>query len=250
MARVRLTQDRLMRDFHDLLNSVADRIVVHGRTPDQAFNETLRAWTALLQQPRAISAEKRIGLLGELTVMNSLADKFGWDIATAAWKGPEGEEHDFGLPGFDVEVKSTAAEVRVHTVHGLGQLTPTPGRPLWLVSVQLTRGGPQDRTLSDCINAVRGRIGEAAPESVTMFDQYVSSSGWSPNAPDDEHWSLRNTPLVLAADERLPRLDHSLLDSLPAEIRGLVTVDRYRINVTHLAPASDAPPALHAFRLP
>ncbi|ELS53576.1 hypothetical protein STVIR_5496 [Streptomyces viridochromogenes Tue57] len=250
MARVRLTQDRLLRDFHDLLNAVADRIVVHGRTPDQAFNETVRAWMALLHQPRSLGAEKRIGLLGELSVMNSLADKFGWDTAVAAWKGPEGEEHDFGLPAFDIEVKSTAAETRTHTIHGLGQLTPNPDRPLWLVSVQITRGGTQDRTLPECINAVRRRISEAAPGAVSTFDRHLNMSGWSPDAPDDEHWTLRNAPLVLAVDEHLPRLEPSLLDSLPEETRRLVSIDQYRIDVTHLPASPDPPAALRAFRLP
>ncbi|MCX5382226.1 PD-(D/E)XK motif protein [Streptomyces sp. NBC_00083] len=250
MARLRLTQRHLQRDFHDLLNAVADRVVAHDRTPDQAFNETVRAWSALLESPRALHADKRIGLLGELVVMNSLASTHGWEVAATAWRGTDHEEHDFGLPGFDIEVKSTVSERRTHVVHGLDQLTPTPGRPLWLTSVQFTRGGAAGHTLSEAVRAVRTRIADAAPSALGLFEHRITAFGWSPAALDDERWALRSAPLVLTSDSHLPRLDRSLLDSLPPEVRGLVAIDSYRIDVTDLPPADDPPEALQAFRIP
>jgi hypothetical protein len=182
--------------------------------------------------------------------MNSIASKIGWNAAINAWKGADGEEHDFGLTNMDVEVKSTTTEQRAHTVHGLEQLTPTPGRTLWFVSVQITRGGPLDRTLSDCLTAVRRRVIDSAPESLDRFDQRVAMSGWSSDQLDDEHWALRNAPLVLIADSRLPRLNHLVIDSLPAEIRALVSIDHYRIDVTTLPPTINPPKSLQSFRLP
>lgn len=252
MARLRLTQERLLRDFHDLLNAVADRVVAHERTPDQAFNETVRAWSALLERPRTLDIRKRIGLMGELAVLNSLADEHGWETAVEAWTGPLATEHDFGLLDHDIEVKTTSSVRRHHTVHGLGQLAPVDGRPLWLVSFQLTRGGAHGRTLTQCIAAVRNRVAQAAPAVVAHFDSRLAVRGWCSDTPDDERWTIRPTPLVLPVDDRLPRLTPALFDALPQDARECIDDVTYRIDLTHKVPVSspEPPAALRAFRLP
>ncbi|MEU4684810.1 PD-(D/E)XK motif protein [Streptomyces xinghaiensis] len=250
MARLRLTERRLLRDFHDLLNAVAERVIVHDRTPDQAFNETVRAWGALLERPRTLNAEKRLGLLGELIVLNSVASEHGWERAAASWKGPDGEEHDFGLADHDIEVKTTSSEYRRHAIQGLRQLCPSPGRALWLVSVQLTRGGAHGRTLSEAVEAVRARIADEAPGGLQPFDRRLAAAGWSPEQPDDERWSPRTEPLVLPVDDRLPRLDERLLAGLPDTIRPRIQDITYRIDLSDLPPAPEPPTELRAFRIP
>ncbi|MGW5634095.1 PD-(D/E)XK motif protein [Streptomyces sp. NPDC003832] len=246
LARISTTQVTLMRDFHDLLTAVADRIVTHGRTLDQAFEETVRAWSALLSRPRGLSTQKRLGLMGELATMRCVAGKHGWETAVEAWTGPEGEEHDFGLPDYDLEVKTTAAERRRHTIHGIGQLDSTPGRPLWFVSVQLTRGGANGRTLSDCVRAVRAAVAEQAPASLTRLDRQLAASGWAEDVPDDERWTPRSEPRVLDAPS-LPRLDTS---SFSDSARDRVTDVQYTIDVTGLDPTLEPPSVLADFRLP
>ncbi|WP_406477589.1 PD-(D/E)XK motif protein [Streptomyces platensis] len=250
MARLRLTQERLLRDFHDLLNAVADRVVAHDRTPDQAFNETVRAWSALLEKPRTLDAHARIGLLGELTVLNSLADEHDWETAVDAWTSPLATEHDFGLPDHDIEVKTTSSVRRHHTVHGLGQLAPVDERPLWLVSLQLTRGGTHGRTLPQCVAAVRNRIAQAAPAAVARFDSHLAARGWRSDTSDDERWTMRPTPLVLPVDDRLPRLTPALLAALPQVARECIDAVTYRIDLTHKMSSAEPPAALRAFRLP
>ncbi|MEI5523673.1 PD-(D/E)XK motif protein [Streptomyces brasiliscabiei] len=247
LARIRTTQISLMRDFHDLLSAIAERVLTHGRTLDQAFAETIRAWSALLNRPHGFSTEKRIGLMGELAVLNCLAREYGWATAVESWTGPEGEEHDFSLPGFDFEVKTTASEQRRHTVHGVGQLTPTPGRPLWFASLQLTRGGSHGRTLSDCVRAVRTSVTEYAPASSGRLDNKLAAAGWSDDLPDDERWTPRAHPLLLD-DLAVPRLDPK---SLPGSVIERISNIQYTIDVTGLLPTV-APPstALDEFRLP
>ncbi|WP_129295597.1 PD-(D/E)XK motif protein [Streptomyces lydicus] len=252
MARLRLTQERLLRDFHDLLNAVADRVVAHDRTPDQAFNETVRAWSALLERPRTLDANRRIGLMGELAVLNSLGSQHGWETAVDAWTGSFATEHDFGLLDHDIEVKTTSSARRLHTIHGLGQLAPVEGRPLWLVSFQIVRGGAHGRTLSECVAAVRNRVSQAAPATVARLDVRLAARGWCSDATDDERWTMRPTPLVLPVDEDLPRLTPALLAALPQEARECVDDVTYRIDLTHKAPVTspEPPAALRAFRLP
>ncbi|MFD9329131.1 PD-(D/E)XK motif protein [Streptomyces sp. NPDC060065] len=245
-ARIRTDRAELIRDFHDFLCAVADRIVMHGRSLDQAYAETIRAWSALLDRPRSLSLEKRIGLIGELGVLSTLSNEYGWAAAVESWTGPDGEEHDFGLPGYDLEVKTTASEQRRHTIHGINQLTPAPSRSLWLASLQVTRGGTDGRTLAECARAVRAEVAEHAPASLARLDRQLTASGWSEVSPDDERWTLRSPLLLLDADE-LPRLDLSVL---PEVARGRISSVTYVLDVTHL-PASPQPPsALADFRLP
>ncbi|MFF9451397.1 PD-(D/E)XK motif protein [Streptomyces flaveolus] len=245
LARISTTEVGLMRDFHDLLTAVADRIVAHGRSLEQAFAETVRGWSALLSRPRCLDTQKRIGLMGELGVMCSVAAAYDWSTAVWSWTGPEGEEHDFGLPEIDLEVKTTATESRRHIIHGFGQLDAKPGRPLWFMSIQLTRGGTAGRTLTECVRSIRDAIGEHAPAALDRLDRQLAAAGWA-EEPDDERWSLRSAPLVLDSSA-LPRLDPSGLTDF---VRERLSSIQYVMDVTGLMPTLDPPSFLSQFRLP
>ncbi|MFI9745525.1 PD-(D/E)XK motif protein [Streptomyces sp. NPDC052494] len=246
MARIRTTQVESMRDFHDMLLAVADRIVAKNRSLDHAFAETVDGWSSLLGRPRAMSVEQRIGLLGEVSILARLARTHGWEPAVEAWTGPYGEEHDFALADFDIEVKTTAAERRRHTIHGLGQLQAAPGRPLWFASLRLTRGGAGGRTLAESIQAVRDAVTEQAPAVLTRLDSALERAGWSAEYTDDERWTPRDEALVLAADS-VPRLDPALLAAAALERISAVS---YQTDLTGLAPTVGAPVDLTGLRLP
>jgi hypothetical protein len=246
MARIHTTEVLLMRDFHEFLMAVAGRILGGGKPLEHAFQQTVRAWSALLDRPRALDLQKRLGLLGELAVLGHLAERRGWLAALDAWVGPQGEEHDFALLEGDIEVKTTASEERRHTIHGLGQLDASPGRPLWFVSLRLTRGGQAGRTLRETVYALRDA---AAAEHITYadrIDKALAATGWSADLPDDERWTPRDDPLVLRA-ETLPRLHSGLL---PATTLERVSSIRYDIDVTGLTADAAAPLDLTGLRLP
>lgn len=246
MARIRTTQVTLMRDFHDLLLAVADRVVANRQSLESAFDQTVRAWNELLDSPLGMSSRKRVGLHGELAVLLSLAERDGWATAVDAWVGPKGEEHDFALTDSDLEVKTTASEVRRHTVHGLGQLDETPGRPLWFVSLRLTRGGAGGRTLGDSIKAVRDAAAAVSVAVAHRLDGALAACGWHESMPDDERWTPRDAPLVLRSTD-VPGLRAHML---PDATRERVSSVRYDIDVTGLQAASHAPLDLTGLRLP
>ncbi|MEU8538562.1 PD-(D/E)XK motif protein [Streptomyces sp. NPDC048717] len=246
MARIRTTQVALMRDFHDLLLTVADRIVAQNRSLDRAFAEAVNGWSSLLGRRRDMNAQRRIGLLGEISILARLAETYGWDAAVASWTGPYGEEHDFALREFDLEVKTTATERRRHVIHGIGQLEPVPGRPLWFASLRMTRGGAGGRTLAESVHAVRESVTERAPAILSRLDTALERSGWSADQPDDERWTPRDEALVLAG-EAVPRLTPSILAAATME---RITALRYETDVTGLAPSPGAPVDLSGLRLP
>ncbi|MEU6979526.1 PD-(D/E)XK motif protein [Streptomyces sp. NPDC046371] len=246
MARIRTTQVALMRDFHDLLLAVADRIVTKNRSLDRAFSETVDGWSSLLDRPRMMSVERRIGLMGELATLARLAETYGWESAVEAWTGPYGEEHDFAFQDFDLEVKTTAMERRRHVVHGIEQLDAAPERPLWLASLRLTRGGIGGRTLTESAHAVRRAVAEHAPAALVRLDSALERAGWSSDRDDDERWTPRDEALVLAA-EAVPRLTPALLAAATLE---RISAIRYETDLTGLPPTPGAPLDLMGLRLP
>ncbi|MFJ9550002.1 PD-(D/E)XK motif protein [Streptomyces erythrochromogenes] len=246
MARIHTTQVTLMRDFHDLLTAIADRIVTGERDLGQAFEETVHAWGRLLDQPRGLGVERRIGLHGEVAVLRAVARSHGWGQAIEAWTGPKAEEHDFGLHESDLEVKTTASERRRHTIHGIHQLTESAGRPLWLASLQLTRGGLGGRSLRDSVTSVIRDARAADRIASVRLETALAAGGWSESDPDDERWALRAAPLLVPA-ERLPRLTESMI---PLSVREHVSSIDYRMDITHLSSAPGSPVDLTDFRLP
>jgi hypothetical protein len=237
MARLTTSDPELLRDFHDLLLAVADRIVVDGQQLARAFEETVHGWSALLGRARGLSTARRLGLHGEIAVLVRIAKTIGWQAALDGWVGPTGEEHDFALGGADLEVKTTASERRRHTIHGLGQLEETPGRPLWFASLRLTRGGVGGRTLADSVKAARDA---AAAESVALgrrFEHLVRAAGWEARQPDDERWTPRDSPLVMRAIH-MPRLTS---DDLPDGTAGRIDEVTYAVDVTNLTSTEQFP---------
>lgn len=233
LARLTTPHPELLRDFHDLLLAVADRIIRGGQDLEEAFNETVHGWSALLGRPRGMSLEKRLGLHGELAVLVRIAGAVGWRAALDTWVGPAGEEHDFALGADDLEIKTTASERRKHTIHGLGQLSPSPGRSLWFASLRLTRGGAGGRTLRESVTAARDA---AASESIALgrrMDRLLEAAGWDPDQPDDEHWTPRDSPLLLKGDD-VPRISEA---DVPGSSRGRIDRVVYDIDVTGLPPA-------------
>jgi hypothetical protein len=245
MARIRTSRTELLRDFHDFLMAVAERIVVKGHTLEKAFVLTVQAWSSLLDRPHPMGTKQKIGLHGELAVLRHLANSDGWPTAVSAWVGPLREEHDFALTSYDLEVKTTASERRFHTVHGTGQLQESPDRPLWFVSLQLTRSGNAGRTLRESVTAVRDAVATDT-RTLRKLDDALTALGWSADQPDDEHWVLRNAPLVLSVTT-MPVLTHSML---PNARSGHITSVIYDIDVTGAATTDGCPFDLSELHLP
>ncbi|MEU8774044.1 PD-(D/E)XK motif protein [Streptomyces sp. NPDC048606] len=251
MARVRTTDVALMRDFHDLLLAIADRVVTGGRDLGRAFEETVAAWQRLLDRPRGLGVERRVGLHGELAVLAAVARSHGWTRAVDSWTGPRAEQHDFALPTCDLEVKTTSGEERAHTVHGLRQLTGSRGRPLWFASIQLTRGGAGGRSLGESATAALAAARAQDPRAADRLREALAACGWHRTAAedpaeDDERWTPRSAPLVVPA-EHLPRLTAEMI---APEVRAHLSSIDYRIHVDHLTTIEGSPVDLTDFRLP
>jgi hypothetical protein len=184
---------------------IADRIQLGQVGFTEAVISTLADFQELLEGASRLSSDQEVGLFGELIVVNCLVSASGGTQAVAAWRGPDGEEHDFDLGSGDLEVKSTLSEQRVHWIGSLSQLEPTPGRILWLLSMQLTTGLSEAPTIADLVAKVRSRL---IGVDLEAFEKKLSGSGWRDKygATMRRRFSLRSTPLLLPVDAEFPAL--------------------------------------------
>ena len=241
--RLTVDADGVEYEAYSFLQSVADQLQ-QGDDMERALHVALEGYRDLLARTPRLSEDQEIGLFGELIALGRVVTNLGEDTALAAWLGPQAEEHDFVLPDGDVEVKTTKAERRVHVIHGAGQLTPAPGRPLRLMSIQITRAGAsaQGRTLPEAIEALRGRLRNGK----TIFDDRLEALGWSDHRARNLYTArflLRSEPAFYAVDGPFPAITTDGLARILQRPELVRAVD-YRIDVTALGPIR--PPACFA----
>lgn len=225
---VSVTGEEILLDGHAMLCAIADRVQLEQLTPRDAILETVAQWRAVLAARTRLSPEAEVGVFGELLVLDAVRKIYG-DAGLDSWRATAGEEHDFGLPDLDVEVKTTASERRTHWISGLRQMVPTNNRPLVVLSLQVTRGGSVGRTLPQLIRDVRTNIGDAL-----RFDEKLALVGWDPADADlyPDRWSLRGRPACFSVAGDFPRLTPDLVARLPVEDAQIVEI-HYRIDLEH-----------------
>ncbi|GAA4411468.1 PD-(D/E)XK motif protein [Actinokineospora soli] len=226
-----VTAPTLFRDAYPVLCSMADRVQVDGLSPVAALRATLDKMSALLVAPDSMSREREIGLFGELVVLGGLLAAVGPDAAVAAWRGGLAEEHDFGLPTSDIEVKTTSSERRAHWIESLTQLVPTGDRPLWVVSHQITPAGAGDgRTLPEAVDALRETLGHGDPR--TRFEQSLIGSGWRDEDRErlTTRWTRRTESRAFRVTDDFPRLTPEGLRTGGVPLDRIPDV-RYRIDL-------------------
>lgn len=231
-------------EAYTLAESVVDQMQ-YGATPRHALSETLEALKDLLTRRRRLTDEKEAGLLGELLLLRHVIDVIGEDAAIATWLGPESGEHDFGFEDFEAEVKTTRSEARVHVIGSETQLMPSPGRPLHLISIQLTLAGHgQDGfTLPQLVDEVRSRV----EHSARALDDRLESAGWQDEARDlyTLRFQYRSRPRAFLVDELFPAITRPRLDEVVPQPVHVGSVS-YRLDVTDF-PFTDAPAPLNGF---
>ena len=232
-----LVQQVLSVDFTDdleevygVLCSIADRVQLGGEEFGPATETALDALSSILERRSLPSEEQQVGLMGELLFLQALANERGLDAAVRSWRGPRGEEHDFGTTDTDLEVKTTLSEEREHWISNLRQLVRTGDRPLYLVSVQLTRaGGESGWSLPQLIDNLRS-LGRS-----TDLEKLLRETVYSDDLRDllTDRWTLRTEPAFYEVTDDFPAITPARLKAaVPAA--HLVVDLRYRLRLTDL----------------
>ncbi|MDQ1438211.1 MAG: hypothetical protein QOK43_1840 [Acidimicrobiaceae bacterium] len=214
-------------DAYPVLCAVADRVQLEGATFTSAVVDALATYRELLAGVGRMSEEEETGLYGELLVLAHLLLSLGPADALSAWQGPRSEEHDFVLSDAAVEVKATRSETRRHWIGDLAQLVPTPNRPLWLVSLQLTAAGPGGLTLAGLIDEIRSSLPDE--NAVRTFDARLGEARWR-----EDQAAMYQSPLQLRSAPAVFRVDASFPAITPAAlVRAGIPVARFP-KVTYL----------------
>ncbi|ADP84683.1 PD-(D/E)XK motif protein [Pseudofrankia inefficax] len=234
-------------EAYALVEAVVDDLVT-GRPLRQATALSIDSFHDLLATRARLSEDRAVGLLGELLVLNHLLTGLGEKTAVGAWLGPDRGEHDFGLTDVDLEVKATLSEKRTHLIASETQLAANPHRPLWLVSIQLTRTGPNrdSVTLPELVGRVRGRL----VDETTAFDGLLRAAGWRAGDADlyRERYLLRTTPAAYLVDDDFPAITRDHIETMIHHPE-LVAAVSYRLDLTSWPPGTP-PTALAAFAGP
>jgi hypothetical protein len=214
--------------------SIADGIQVDGAEPGAALRRSLRDWSALFEQLALLTPERQLGLLGELWLLDRLADVYGAG-SLDAWTGPKGEAHDFRIENYEFEVKTTSGEHRSHMISSDSQLIPSPDHCLYLLSLQFAAGGPDGRSLHEVVEALRSRM--ASLRVASRFEEILESS-FQLSRSNLGHYTrriqLRSRPYLVPVSESFPRITHADILSLPRLEMVRVSDVRYRVDVEGL----------------
>ncbi len=222
--------DENLDEVYAFLCSLIDRVQLDGAPVAAAVEQGLKSLAGILALKPFLSREKQVGLFGELLALLGLIEAFGETDAVASWRGPLTEEHDFGLPQFDLEVKSTLAERREHWISSLTQLVPSLNRDLMLLSIQLTSAAVgQGISLPALVQQLRARLSGDASH---RFAQVLRRLGYrDEDAPlYGSRWAMRSAPTFFDVTPDFPAITPDTL-SATLTAPSLVTDVRYRVSL-------------------
>ncbi len=228
------TEDKALYEaFYAMATTVADLVQLEGREGVEAVRIAADRFTSLLRLRTLMPEEKRIGLWGELWALNRLLAGRGAG-GLDAWTGPRDEPHDFRIGEYEVEVKTTRSNEREHVISSIQQLDSSPGKKLYVLSLQLGLGGSDSGlTLGEAISGVDNLL-KGYPDRQEEFKSLIESLGCRtsdlPYYPD--RFVLRTYAVMIPVDLNFPRISRDLLDkALGSSRQARIRDVHYRVNL-------------------
>jgi hypothetical protein len=121
----------------------------------------------------------QLGLIGELTCLQRLAQQVGLSSAVRSWTGPAGTTHDFQSPRGAIEVKlSTTSAPERFRISSERQLDESMVPTLLLCAIS-AQEQPAGTGLSDLVDTIRADVQRNAPADLYLFDERLLQAGYS-----------------------------------------------------------------------
>ena len=234
---LKINDAEIFREFYDLVVEIVDSVQILQIKPHLAIDKAWKTWTLLLNQGNILSKEKQLGLMGELWLLQRVAQHRGWRVALDSWHSDARAEHDFSFDTYDIEVKTTSSEDRIHVIGSVNQLMPAAGRDLLLLSLQFT-GAPfllkNSFSLSTLVQDILENLKKEG--LVDNFKSRLEMAGWNPS--HSRHYSTkfisRSEAVLIRVDDSCPKITPPVLREIAnLQYDRLVAVS-YRINVNGL----------------
>ena len=196
------------------------------------YNRLLR-WQKLFRKrgKKLLTDQEQQGLIGELYFLKThLLTRFSDAEALSFWKGPFGEQQDFGLGNTAVEVKSkqgtSAPYVQISSIDQLESQLEN-----FFLYVITLNSAPQTIveafSLNEIIEEIKSSINDSS--DIDIFENLLSEVGYMDLPEYSEKKYLVSNESVFEIKEGFPRL---MSQDIPA---GLVSV-QYKIEIKECKP--------------
>jgi hypothetical protein len=214
-------QDIFVRLCEDIMHS-AEQAISEAEAAARAVTRTWR-WHHLLRGGRGLlTADEQIGLIGELTLLESVfVPQCGPVRAVEAWRGPLGEVQDFSLGSLRVEAKArgprTAEDIHISSERQLQ--TPEGGTLFLSVGVFEPGDASSDgQTVTEVALRVRQFIASIDSTALPRYDALLAAAGLE-LGDDYSPWTWRQKERsTFVVREGFPRLTP---DALPRGVTGV-----------------------------
>lgn len=232
----------LYRAFYLFLQAVEDELVA-GTTPaSRALERSLSQYRFLLEEDGILSTEEITGLVGEILLLDRLIVANG-PAAVSSWTGPLKEPHDFRFGLVELEIKSSTAPDDCHWIHGLKQLTPSPGCQLHLISYFLQDTGiGAGFSLPELVARVDHQL-LADAGAKALFEARLDASKYREDHTQhySRRYAFRSPPRKIPVDDTMSVISRAGLTRLLGNEAIRIVDVRYRLDVSGLgSDLSDA----------
>lgn len=224
MLELACRNESLESVFLDLVDNICGRIRAGGSAVD-CTNAALEDFRNLLRsQSLTLGLEDIIGLFGELLAFNRLLE-MGID-ASEYWTGPSGGRHDFMLPDYSLEIKTSERQhIKSVTIHALDQLEVIDPQKLFLWFFSLERDPANGVGVSELIETIESKLPDKK-----AFQKALENAGWQVNSECDYlKWSVQVGQLY-QIDDAFPKITPAtFVGGKPAGVSHV----EYRIDLDH-----------------
>ncbi|MCL4212732.1 MAG: PD-(D/E)XK motif protein [Gemmatimonadales bacterium] len=226
----------LFHECYAFLLTLSQAVESGARTPFEALKSELSSWATLLTAAARLTREHEIGLVGELWALHRLVGILG-PKAVAAWVAIDPESHDFRFAGVDLEVKTTIANERIHSVSNLSQMVPLTDHSLYFLSIQIAPCGPESGlTLPEMIEELRTHV-RHEPQALHDFDRALANRGYRDgDGPQYQtRFKLRGPAALVPVDGMFPAITRADIAGLLGSAKAARVSDlRYRVSLQDL----------------
>lgn len=226
----------LHQPFLNLIFAICDQLLSGSGTAAKAVESALADFRQLLAGGDLLSNEQLQGLFGELWTLRELIHVNGAK-SVDTWTGAQRLTHDFRYGQTELEVKTTASASARHHINGAGQLVPSVGCSLYLVSVLAQATGPAaGHSVPELVSSIATLLSSARVQLGTFQDRLRAVDYREADAVHYvTRWALRAAPKAIFIDADFPCITQSGLDRmLGASNSGRISDVGYALDVNGL----------------
>lgn len=192
------------QDFEHLISNIVN-LLLQGFDVVSAIKFSINNWYHFLdKENKDLSFEEKIGIIGELYVLEKVLETKQLDLLKC-WVGPLGGEKDFIFSdGFDFEVKSTCKETKhIHRISNTKQLVPLNNK-LYLISLVFKKVDQLGDDVLD-LNILLKRISFKLKDNLKLYMDFLErlkNINLNPNFEIDSPKLRLDDELIILIDDK------------------------------------------------